>query len=77
MPKEKVGVVISDKMQKTIVVAVNYRYQHPFYSKIVIRTKKYMAHDEYNQCRIGDQVVLEESRPLSRKKRWIVRRWLN
>lgn len=75
--KEKIGIVVTNKMQKSVTVAVEYRYRHPFYAKIVIRTKKYMAHDEENFCQIGDQVILEETRPLSRKKRWIVKRILN
>jgi small subunit ribosomal protein S17 len=75
--KEKIGIVVTNKMEKSVTVAVEYRYRHPFYAKIVIRTKKYMAHDDENACNIGDQVLLEESRPLSRKKRWIVKKILN
>jgi small subunit ribosomal protein S17 len=75
--KEKIGIVVTNKMEKSVTVAVEYRYRHPFYAKIVIRTKKYMAHDDNNACNIGDQVLLEESRPLSRKKRWIVKKILN
>ena len=64
-------------MQKSVVVAVEYRYKHQFYSKIVIRTKRYLAHDEENNCNIGDEVIVEESRPLSKRKRWIVKKILN
>nr|YP_010594921.1 ribosomal protein S17 [Stephanopyxis turris]WAJ57656.1 ribosomal protein S17 [Stephanopyxis turris] len=70
--KEKVGIVISDKMQKTIVVKVENRYSHPIYSKTMIKTKKYLVHDEINECNIGDQVLVQECRPLSRRKRWIL-----
>jgi small subunit ribosomal protein S17 len=70
--KEKIGVIISNKMQKTVVVKVESRYSHPFYSKIMIKTRKYLAHDEMNECDIGDQVLLKECRPLSKRKRWSV-----
>jgi len=70
--KEKIGVIISNKMQKTVVVKVENRYSHPFYSKIMIKTRKYLAHDEMNECDIGDQVLLKECRPLSKRKRWSV-----
>ncbi|MBF0125041.1 MAG: 30S ribosomal protein S17 [Magnetococcales bacterium] len=66
------GTVVSDKMNKTIVVAVERKVQHPLYGKIVRRTKKYLAHDESNRCLVGDTVQIEESRPLSRRKRWVV-----
>ena len=69
--KEKVGIVISNKMDKTIVVNVESRYSHPMYSKIMVKTKKYLVHDENEECNIGDQVLVQECRPLSRKKRWI------
>ena len=68
--KQQIGIVISNKMQKTIVVKIEKRYPHPIYSKTLIKTKKYLAHDEYEQCDIGDQVLVEECRPLSKKKRW-------
>ena len=68
--KQQVGIVISNKMQKTIVVKVENRYPHPMYSKTLIKTKKYLAHDESEKCNIGDQVLVEECRPLSKKKRW-------
>lgn len=66
------GVVSSDKMDKTVVVVVERRYRHPLYKKVVRETKKYMAHDENNACRIGDTVRIVESRPYSRHKRWAV-----
>ena len=58
--KEKVGIVISNKMDKTIVVNVESRYSHPMYSKIMVKTKKYLAHDENEECNIGDQVLVQE-----------------
>lgn len=68
--KEKIGIVISTKMQKTIVVKVENRYSHPIYSKTMIKTRKYLVHDEMGECNIGDQVLVHECRPLSKKKRW-------
>jgi small subunit ribosomal protein S17 len=68
--KEKVGIVISNKMDKTIVVKVENRYPHPIYSKTLVKTKKYLAHDESEQSNIGDQVLLHESRPLSKRQCW-------
>ncbi|TZE82729.1 30S ribosomal protein S17 [Calorimonas adulescens] len=68
--KERIGFVVSDKMDKTIVVAVEDRVQHPLYGKIVRRTKKYKAHDEKNEAHIGDKVLIMETRPLSKEKRW-------
>ena len=68
--KQQIGIVISNKMQKTIVIKVENRYSHPMYSKTLIRTKKYLAHDELEECNIGDQVLVEECRPLSKRKRW-------
>lgn len=70
--KERVGLVVSDKMDKTVVVAVENRSPHPKYGKIVVRTKRYKAHDEENQCKEGDRVRIQETRPLSRTKRWKV-----
>jgi small subunit ribosomal protein S17 len=70
--KERVGVVVSDKMDKTVVVAVENRAPHPKYGKIVVQTKRYKAHDEENQCHVGDRVRIQETRPLSRTKRWVV-----
>jgi small subunit ribosomal protein S17 len=69
----KVGVVVSDKMDKTVVVAVENLVMHPIYRKYVKKTNKFLAHDENNEVRTGDRVVIEESRPLSRRKRWNVR----
>ena len=68
--KERVGIVVSDKMDKTIVVAVRERVKHPLYKKIVNRTKKFKAHDENNACGIGDKVLIAETRPLSKDKCW-------
>ena len=68
--KTRVGKVISDKMDKTIVVAVENNVKHPLYGKIVKRTYKLKAHDENNECRIGDRVKVMETRPLSKDKRW-------
>lgn len=68
--KQEIGIVISNKMQKTIVVKIEDRYSHPMYSKTLKKTKKYLAHDELETCNIGDQVLLQECRPLSRRKRW-------
>lgn len=65
-----IGVVTSTSMDKTIVVRVERRFRHPFYGKVVRRTSKFKAHDERNQCNVGDTVKLRESRPLSRTKRW-------
>ena len=70
--KERVGEVVSDKMDKTIVVAIENRSPHPKYGKIVVRTKKYKVHDAENQCKIGDRVRIVETRPLSKTKRWKV-----
>ena len=68
--KERVGIVVSDKMDKTIVVAVSERVKHPLYKKIVNRTKKFKAHDENNACGIGNKVLIQETRPLSKDKCW-------
>ena len=68
--KERVGVVSSNKMDKTITVAVKWKEKHPIYGKFVNKTKKYHAHDERNECNIGDTVRIMETRPLSRTKRW-------
>lgn len=70
--KRLVGIVASDKMDKTIVVVVERQYRHPLYQKVVRSTKKYLAHDEENACQVGDRVRILESRPLSRRKRWVV-----
>ena len=68
--KERIGVVVSDKMDKTITIAVKYRVRHPLYGKIMNRTTKIKAHDENNECGIGDTVRVMETRPLSHDKRW-------
>ncbi|CAN1209940.1 30S ribosomal protein S17 [Tumidithrix helvetica PCC 7403] len=68
--KEKVGLVVSDKMEKTVVVAVENRSAHPKYGKIVVNTKRFKAHDAENKCQEGDRVRIRETRPLSRTKRW-------
>lgn len=68
--KTRVGVVVSDKMDKTIVVAVKDSVQHPLYKKIMKRTVKFKAHDEKNECGVGDRVEIMETRPLSAEKRW-------
>lgn len=70
--KRLTGRVTSDKMDKTVVVEVERRKRHRLYGKVLKRTKKYMAHDEENACRIGDLVRIVESRPLSRRKHWVV-----
>jgi small subunit ribosomal protein S17 len=68
--KQQIGIVVSNKMQKTIGVKIENRYSHPIYSKILIKTKKYLVHDEFEKCKIGDQVLVEECPPFSKKKRW-------
>jgi len=68
--KERIGIVVSNKNNKTIIIAIQTRYQHPKYGKIVVQTKRYMAHDENNESKPGDLVLLEESPPLSRHKKW-------
>ncbi|MBQ4617732.1 MAG: 30S ribosomal protein S17 [Clostridia bacterium] len=68
--KTRTGMVVSDKMDKTIVVAIEDNVRHPLYKKIVKRTVKLKAHDENNECRIGDRVSVMETRPLSKDKRW-------
>jgi small subunit ribosomal protein S17 len=68
--KVRTGTVVSDKMDKTIVVNVETRMPHPLYGKIVRRSKRYTAHDEENQCGVGDLVRIVETRPISRTKRW-------
>jgi small subunit ribosomal protein S17 len=66
------GTVVSDKMAKTVVVAVTRRFEHPRAGKVVQKTRKYLAHDENGRCRVGDIVRMVETRPLSRRKRWRV-----
>ena len=72
MRKTRIGVVVSDKMDKTVVVAIRTRVKHPLYGKIMNRTNKIKAHDEENQCGVGDTVKIMETRPLSKEKRWRV-----
>lgn len=74
--KVRTGVVISNKMDKTVVVEVSRTVMHPVYKKFVRRRKRFMAHDEQNSCRIGDEVMIVETRPLSRHKNWRVRKIL-
>jgi small subunit ribosomal protein S17 len=74
MPKRMLwGVVTSDKQNKTVTVEVERRFAHPLFKKTVRRTKKYHAHDENNECKIGDRVWIEETKPLSKTKTWIVK----
>ena len=68
--KERVGLVVSDKMQKTVVVAIENRAPHPKYGKIIVKTQRYKVHDEENKCKVGDRVRIQETRPLSKTKRW-------
>ena len=68
----KVGRVTSNAMQKSVVVSVDRLFEHPFYGKTIRRTSKFMAHDEADQCAVGDKVKIEETRPLSKRKRWNV-----
>ena len=70
--KVLVGEVVSDKMDKTVVVRVERTFRHPVYGKVVKKHKKFYAHDENNECRIGDMVKIRETRPLSKLKRWMV-----
>mgnify|MGYP006113370613 FL=1 len=74
--KQFIGLVASDKMQKTVVVEVTRRMRHPVYSKYIKRRKRYHAHDEENSCKAGDRVLIEECRPLSARKRWRVKQIL-
>ena len=68
--KTRTGIVVSDKMDKTVVVAIEDNVRHPLYKKIVKRTVKLKAHDEANECRVGDRVEVMETRPMSKDKRW-------
>ena len=68
--KERIAVVVSDKMEKSIVVAVRRKEKHPIYGKFINKTTKFVAHDEKNDCGIGDSVKIMETRPLSKRKRW-------
>jgi small subunit ribosomal protein S17 len=68
--KERIGIVVSNKMEKSIVVAIKRKVKHPIYGKFINRTTKLMAHDEENSCKIGDTVRISETRPLSKNKTW-------
>lgn len=68
--KERLGVVVSDKMDKTVVVSIENRVTHKRYGKIISRTKRYKVHDEMNECNVGDYILIKETRPLSKTKRW-------
>lgn len=70
--KTRIGIVVSDKMDKTVVVAIQDSVKHPLYKKIIKRTVKFKAHDEQNACGVGDKVEIMETRPLSKDKRWRV-----
>ncbi len=70
--KERIGIVVSDKMDKSVVVKVERKFTHPAYGKIVRQNKKYVAHDEKNECKVGDRVLIIETRPLSKTKCWRV-----
>jgi len=71
-PRTQTGIVLSDKMDKTVVVQVSRRFRHSAYKKYIMRRSKFMAHDERDECKVGDTVIIKESRPLSKNKRWQV-----
>lgn len=71
--RTRIGVVVSDRMDKSVVVDVSRKVLHPFYKKYVVKRKRLLAHDERNECQVGDKVRVVEARPLSRRKRWRVR----
>ena len=68
--RERIGVVVSNSMEKSIVITVNQKVKHPIYGKFVNKTSRFMAHDEENSCNVGDTVKISETRPLSKNKRW-------
>lgn len=68
--KQKIGIVINNRMKKTILVKTKYRYLHPIFSKIIIKTKKYMVHENQNICKIGDKIIFQQCRPISKTKCW-------
>jgi small subunit ribosomal protein S17 len=70
--RTKVGLVVSDRMEKTVVVAVENFRRHPLYGRTIRRTKRFKVHDETNECKTGDQVEIAESRPISKEKHWVV-----
>jgi small subunit ribosomal protein S17 len=72
--KERLGIVVSNKAQKTIVVVIQRRYQHPKYGKTLIKSKRYMAHDENNEAKSGDIVLIQETAPFSRCKKWSLKK---
>ncbi len=74
--KTRVGTIVSDKMQKTVVVEVETRGRHPLYKKVMTRTRRFKAHDEAGEAKMGDTVLIAETRPLSKEKRWRVARVL-
>jgi small subunit ribosomal protein S17 len=74
--KTKIGLVVSDKMHKTVVVAVENSSKHPLYQRTIRRTKRFKVHDEDNSCHVGDEVEITESRPISKEKHWVVSRVL-
>ena len=74
--KSREGGVLSDKMEKTRVVGVDRVFRHPVYQRVIKRTKKFKAHDERNESHVGDRVLIEETRPLSKEKRWRIRQIL-
>ena len=69
----KLGQVVSNRMNKSVIVEVDRLFQHALYGKTIRRTSKFMAHDEENECQVGDKVTIEETRPMSKRKRWSVR----
>jgi small subunit ribosomal protein S17 len=71
--KERIGTVVSDKMNKTIVVSIENKITHKKYGKVISKTKRYKVHDENNECNIGDYVIISETRPLSKTKRWTLK----
>nr|YP_009551016.1 ribosomal protein S17 [Pseudellipsoidion edaphicum]QAA11953.1 ribosomal protein S17 [Pseudellipsoidion edaphicum] len=75
--KEKSGIVVSTKMQKTIVVLVENKFRHPRYSKTVVRSKRYMVHDENNLAKLGDKIIIAQTRPLSKTKHWTLTKILS
>lgn len=72
--KQKIGIVTNNKMNKTAVINVESVYLHPLYYKTMTKTKKYLVHDEYEESGIGDKILIQESRPLSKKKRWVLQK---
>ncbi len=74
--KEIIGIVVSNNVEKTIVIATTVRKQHPKYEKVVIQTKKFMAHDNKNECKLGNLVIIEECAPISKKKTWNLKKIL-